>query len=411
MIFLVQQQCSTWNYPDEKRCNRCGDDQPKMADSREKERRRSNSASSTDGSTDEFGRDRTEKKKKKVDVEWPPCFQDKSEAFVLDSRSGMFYDADSDFFYDPTSKLYYSNKKQLYFSYNIDKKRFIPVESSGGDADVAESKRTGHASTEQDHLMLVPNGANNSLASEPSKKAIAIKLTTVILKQKSEKKRKKRSDSTADPSTSNTTKAAPKQNLSEPATKLQKQNAANIEKWAVRAGEDAPLVTTIEKKTKISSKGKPICWVCKRKFPTLEKLQQHEEKSDLHQQNLAKLEEQEKSKQAAKEKARDDAGAYVDRAKQRRNMYGPELVLPPVAAGMPTAAASPGVEEDPPPPAGLVNVGHQMLQKLGWKAGAALGRGSEHQKQQEAALAQDWDRIENMAAKNQQSSGSHRRHS
>ena len=381
-----------------------------MGDNKEKERRRSNSASSNEGSTDEFGRDRTEKKKKKVDAEWPPCFQDKSEAFVLDSRSGMFYEADSDFFYDPTSKLYYSNKKQCYFSYNTDKKRFIPVESSGADGNVAESKRAGHAPTEQDQLMLVPNGANNILASEPTKKGIAIKLTTAISKQKPEKKRKKRSDSTVEPSTSSAAKVAPK--LSEPATKLQKQNAANIEKWSVRAGEDAPIAATTAKKTKIASKGKPICWVCKRKFPTMEKLQQHEEKSDLHKENLAKQQDQERNKDVSKEKPKEDTGAYVDRAKQRRNMYGPELVLPPPGAvGMPTESASVPLVDDDQPPAGTVNVGHQMLQKLGWKSGAALGRGSEHQKQQQAALAQDWDRIENMAAKNQQSSGSRRWHS
>ena len=378
---------------------------------RDEDRKRSNSASSGDDGTDEFGRNLSTKKTKnaKEEDEWPPCFQDSSEDFVLDSRSGMFYEANSDFFYDPTSKLYYSNKKRAYFSYDADKKTFIPVESSGEMSADNNNSAESKAADQHDHFMLVPNGANSS--AEPRKQGIAIKLATVIPKQKSEKKRKKRSDSSADPNMGNTkvTRKSHVSTLSEPSTKVQKQNVANIEKWSERAGGEAPLAA---KNAKLTSKGKPICWVCKRKFPTLEKLQQHEEKSDLHKENLAKQEQtmQKQSAEAGKPKITDDNGPYVDRAKQRRNMYGPELVIPSVAAGIPAGAPEESQDYQHQPADSSVNIGHQMLQKLGWESGAALGRGSEQQKQQQAALAQDWDRIENLAAKNP-SSGSYRRRS
>jgi hypothetical protein len=42
-----------------------------------------------------------------------------------------------------------------------------------------------------------------------------------------------------------------------------------------------------------------------------------------------------------------------------------------------------------------------MLQKMGFTAGKSLGRGTEQQQVQQAALAQDWERIEHLASKPQ----------
>ena len=85
-------------------------------------------------------------------------------------------------------------------------------------------------------------------------------------------------------------------------------------------------------------------------------------------------------------------------------MYGPELVAPTttaVTAKEGIASSEPvGGGADRPMENPATNIGHQMMQKMGWKSGSALGRGGEEQQAQHSALAKDWDRIEGLAANN-----------
>ncbi|CAB9507204.1 RNA-binding protein 10 [Seminavis robusta] len=379
-------ECSVWNYPDERQCARCGLKKwlPEDDDNSHGDRRR-HSESSSESSMDEFGR--KSKKKKKIEEEWPPNFQDHSEDFVLDSRSGMFYEKNSDFFYDPTSKLYYGNKKQAYFSYDAEKDKFVAVDESDK-LPPSGSKGATDTTADQDHLMLVPQGANNK--ADPNKKMIAIKIKTVLA---SPKKKKKRLD-TAKLDDEKKKMPAPGDNTAA-TIKVQKQHAASLERWSGRQDEMGKVrLNAVKGRPRFTKDGKPICWLCKRKFDDLGKLQKHEELSTMHKENLAKQEEQGKE---TKPKS-DDSGRYIDRAQQRRDLYGPELAVPD--AHPVDADTSMQVDDNEPPADSSENVGQQMLQKLGWKAGTMLGRGSDQQKEQQAALAQDWSRIESLAAKN-----------
>jgi hypothetical protein len=49
-----------------------------------------NGISSNEAERDEFGRVKSKQPKK---IRWPPCFESHGSAFVLDTRSGMFYEA------------------------------------------------------------------------------------------------------------------------------------------------------------------------------------------------------------------------------------------------------------------------------------------------------------------------------
>lgn len=419
---------------------------------------RNESTLSVDDDMDEFGRPNVTRKSKKEkrqpkEKTWPPCFQDKSDVFVLDAGSGMFYHSESDFFYDPNSKLYYGNKKQAYFSYNRDTKRFVPIESSSetgsSEAPLAPPAGTNAAAQniEQDQFLLVPDARSQSTAVEPPKTAIAIKLKTAI--GDSKKKTKKSSEKKKNLSAS-ASKMTPGSGADPVVTKLQKQHLTNIEVWSERgkemqkeraaemkleqppttgkASSGSPSQTPAVAKT---AKGKPICLLCKRKFPTIEKLRLHEEKSALHKENLEKQKKmQEDEEQKAKSVATSGPG-YVDRAQQRRDMYGPEHVLPPPPV-MPDTSGPISVTDETSeiavPATNLMgdssNIGHQMLQKLGWKSDKGLGRAAgasegggegkgaiaggnnreklrQDQQKQQAALAQDWERIECLASKPQ----------
>uniref|UniRef100_A0A6U2LB80 G-patch domain-containing protein n=1 Tax=Leptocylindrus danicus TaxID=163516 RepID=A0A6U2LB80_9STRA len=194
---------------------------------------------------------------------------------------------------------------------------------------------------------------------------------------------------------------------------ISKKDADNLVKWTERQAEqssnnatDAKLTTTTTQSIKqpVTKTGQPICLVCKRKFVSMEKLKQHEELSALHKSNLAKLQHE-------------NANMYKDRAKERRFLYGD-------AAGGAMNTSTSTVREDeqmaqlqvngpnlnkartvletevvrPEDSVGAGNIGHQMLQKLGWRKGDTLGRKNKQDGEMNVKLKQDWETIETLAS-------------
>lgn len=378
--------------------------------------------------TDEFGRKRVEKKsfvnnKKQQPREWPPCFETNGHSYVFDNRSGMFYEGESDFFYDPKSKLYYGNKKLAYFRYNPDNitNHFEELENSNN------SDEHGKKTTSDD-LNLEPvllTGTKDTVDNKTKIGSISITLKTKTLKSNKLKKEKIDTQVVAVP----------------------KQHAADIEKWTERQVEirnekkdvaeavvDEAIVTpeaSVEaKKIETTEKGEPICLLCRRKFPTIAKLRYHEKASTLHQENLAKAEAALKSDtgnlakneaamksevQVNAETSTDVKPVYVDRAKQRRLLHGPETI-PAKIVDFPVAGSTELPEQESHQPIakekalGESNIGNQMLQKLGWKQGSSLGSDSTNPAESRSGsdpsaatqlLANEWARIESIAASNE----------
>jgi hypothetical protein len=357
----------TWNYPDDECCGRCGAyypeesavDRPDLDD---------NSKGSEE--VDEFGRVISNRKKEdKKPPEWPPQFESNGTAFVFDTRSSMFYQAESDFFYDPKSKLYYGNKKGTYYRYDS------TVEPPFEQVQNVDAQK-GAATDLEAEPALAPLPKPGSAKADTGKKVISINLKTKSLKNKKNNKAK-------DPS------IASGESDQVPA-RLPKQHAKDIDKWSDRQVEKRVEERQIQR----TAKGEPLCPLCRRMFPTVEKLLYHEQVSKLHKENLAKQKEVETPSQ--------QQNSYADRAKQRRDMYGPETtsVLPVVPLGNSKAAV---YEKDPSPPpqANLSerNIGNQLLQKMGWKEGKSLGRqGRPDEESANADLMKCWDRIETLAA-------------
>jgi hypothetical protein len=90
------------------------------------------------------------------------------------------------------------------------------------------------------------------------------------------------------------------------------------------------------------------------------------------------------------------ASAYVDRAQQRREMYGADT--PSMAVVADESVSSETVRPDPT--LGATNVGNQMLQKFGWKSGQLIGRNNNDESVEATKnnLKKDWGRIEAMTA-------------
>ncbi|EDW75885.2 uncharacterized protein Dwil_GK14959 [Drosophila willistoni] len=123
---------------------------------------------------------------------------------------------------------------------------------------------------------------------------------------------------------------------------------------------------------------KLTCLLCKRAFQSLDILQKHLKMSNLHKENLAKL------NQNSAGSGDDAAGgglSYRDRAKERRLKYGESDPPPPNRSRerfeIEMKQMQTRQKDNNPAPAMPIsssNVGSRLLQKMGWSEGQGLGR-------------------------------------
>ncbi|XP_017130331.1 RNA-binding protein 5 isoform X1 [Drosophila elegans] len=121
---------------------------------------------------------------------------------------------------------------------------------------------------------------------------------------------------------------------------------------------------------------KLTCLLCKRAFQSLEILQKHLKMSNLHKENLAKL------NQNSAGNSIDEALSYRDRAKERRLKYGESDPPPPNRSRERFEQEIKTLQKRqkdasgsaPAMPISSSNVGSRLMQKMGWSEGQGLGR-------------------------------------
>jgi RNA-binding protein 5/10 len=356
---------------------------------------------------DEFGRIKSDIPKK---TRWPPCFDTNGSAFILDTRSGMFYESVSDFFYDPKSKLYYGNKQGTYFQYDPVKRSFHEI-TSNSNTETIDTINTNVTTTATGHVSESSNTLSATQPMELKKPSIKINLKIQTLPTPgalNEARVEKKSDGRV--------KDKSKVTVPDVVPVVSKKYAANIEKWSERQNEirqdekgtSSKVTSSIDDTSKIATtnKGEPICLLCRRRFPNLDKLRHHEEVSNLHKDNLAK--QQAILKTAPIKDAPDDdtdapdddtkdpfssavtkttGNTYIDRAEQRRRLHKSDSAsgalrimnsdvhsVVSLDTIRTTTIDDNVVVPDTKSNLDETNIGHKMLQKLGWKAGNILGR-------------------------------------
>jgi hypothetical protein len=116
---------------------------------------------------------------------------------------------------------------------------------------------------------------------------------------------------------------------------------------------------------------KLACLLCSRQFKTAEKLHQHERVSDLHATNLKNPT---LCETARKKLPKNSSSEYRDRAKERREAFGPSTIPPSSGQKKKLKEKSPPAEkpEEPKP-----NKGAALLGKMGWTQGQGLGASGE----------------------------------
>jgi hypothetical protein len=324
----------------------------------------------------------------------------------------MFYEAQSDFFYDPKSTYYYGNKQKKYFRYNASlNPPFQQVVSGTGAA--ASSQST--VSSTQESLR---SSTQLSLAYQEQKPE-AGKLHITLPSMES---REVRSKSSVDSSSSHQSGSSPPIPLKLASKKLEDQKK-NMDVWSKRKATPAtkplpppttdatPAIPKHHKQVICTAAGEPICTICVRKFASRERLEVHEQFSELHKNNVLRLQ------QAAKQthliepnhssRHNSSKPKYIDRAKKRRKMYGegitrviPSLSKPERRVSIPVGPLDLAAPHTDQYHLQQNTLGNDMFQKMVEKAGPVENPKCPEKVEQVDNLRREWERIETLAVMN-----------
>ena len=322
-------------------------------------------------------------------------FDQAGSAYTFDPNSGYFYEPISNFYYEPKSRLYYGTVEGIYYRYDPEVKDdsgFVKVQQQSQQENAVDT-----TATEFDKV--------DERGSKDRKK---IMIGKIKLKTAS-----KAPVSVDIPKVTDVTPAS---------AKKKDKHDFDISKWTNRQEREYSananaildygcLVSGISKedsKTYATKSGAPVCLLCQRKFTTIEKLRAHQKLSILHKENLGR--QSVLSKQGVLK--------YEDRAKHRRSMHNASEVsrLESHSSKVEEMALSQGPSlyeartvhftetVRPEDSVSTSNIGHQMLQKLGWKKGEVLGAKREKAlpgtEEMTKKLKKDWEAIETLAFNN-----------
>jgi len=277
--------------------------------------------------------------------------------YQYDESSGYYYDPVSTLYYDANSQYYYNSKTSSFCYWDATHETFLPAPDS-------HNQNTNQGEGEKEKK----GGGKDS------------KVKTAKKIQKDMEKWAKQLNQKSKGNTLSAPVQAPAP-VMEPAAPersggmedvafsiLQKKNIQTI---AVEQGVDTEDFSTLE--AQFSDWANFSCLLCKRAFPSKEKLMKHNNLSDLHKENIQNW----RSEQIEKRVALAGSG-YRDRAAERRNKYGVVDEAPQnkfkdkynrVMEHLSSSSKGDGetkIQED--------NVGNKMLQKMGWKEGLGLGK-------------------------------------
>jgi len=322
-----------------------------------------------------------------------------SEAFKFDNKTGQYYDRSSGFYYDPASCLYYHGESGIYYRWDAIGLKYIQVDERG----VAISQSSSE-------LNSTSQKADKSGGNTSQSQATNLKAPAETKKKKKKKVQKGPIAFSFTSSKKNSGNKSKTQGLNvQPPVKSDSNSVAEMAAAAARAAAAAsaalaalkPEPTAIstptqsgvtppwtsmasnEKKQSDPLPGdlqsqrthfqveKKICLLCKRKFPSSEKLFQHARMSALHKKNLELLEIKRVADAERIARSKPPPRRILRKSDDRGRRKGrQENSKPSAFEEMVSKAAS--VKK----PISDSNKGSRMLKAMGWKKGEGLGKDS-----------------------------------
>ncbi|XP_074595355.1 RNA-binding protein 5-like [Brevipalpus obovatus] len=339
--------------------------------------------------------------------------------YQYDENSGFYHDASTGLYYDATSRYYYNGTTRSYLFWSSDHQTYLPAStnlnpgnpnvvekidkpscSQGRGSNVSSPPRAKNENVHPDiQAQSLPLKSDESEKTEKLEKHDKVMIAKKIAKDmekwaKTLNQRKditkssasifnsEEDDTPSPPPASSVIGRFPShlsfaaRNASkgpiDPSPKSEPHLFGNSqpdsEDDSSRSPSQNDSQSSVPLEMKLTDLEKLLCLLCKRQFLSREQLMKHQQVSELHKTNLAKLSKFELSGGHSNELT------YRDRAKERRLKYGqpgtPETVLPRSAESTKTSTST-------PPPKGeslQENIGSKMLRAMGW-SGQGLGRG------------------------------------
>lgn len=346
--------------------------------------------------------------------------------YQYDETSGYYYDPSTGLYYDPNSQYYYNSETASYLYWDGDKSTYVQApqteSNTTSNADAQSKthgdKATANNSSAQNSETNSENGKDGDgrkSEQKHDKVKVAKKIVKDMEKWAKQLNQKKENafqavqnhssgdETTPTPTTTITqipirpsqslqrmtpngcadvgftimeNRETPRQTSS--ATRLK---SSEIDLKSTSDSDNEPFDQTASTSSGIDEKnlvdyGKLTCLLCKRAFQSLDILNKHTKMSNLHKENLQKLQAN----------SSNSSLSYRDRAKERRLKYG-EVDPPPPnksrerfekemrkqTAQMQKQSSSNLAAT----PIGESNLGNRLLQKMGWVKGSGLGKSNQ----------------------------------
>ncbi|XP_017107331.2 RNA-binding protein 5-A-like isoform X1 [Drosophila bipectinata] len=330
--------------------------------------------------------------------------------YQYDESSGYYYDPSTGLYYDAHSQYYYNNETGAYLYW--DQRRSTYVLATPASTQAALQEVISEAEQKEEEAKKAKEKEKEKEGGKPDKVKVAKKIVKDMEKWAKQLNQKKDYTAVATPqpilsgnegpSTSRPTQGA---YADVGFSILEKKERAKLTDYIAPTGppginklvnayggasdseeESAPNYQNASNSVGAGGGAaseldyvdfqKLTCLLCKRAFQSLDILQKHLKMSNLHKENLAKL-----NQNSAGASSGDGGLSYRDRAKERRLKYGESDPPPPnrsrerfeqeiktLQSRQKDSGAAPAM------PISSSNVGSRLLQKMGWSEGQGLGR-------------------------------------
>jgi len=327
-----------------------------------------------------------------------------SESFKFDKKSGQYFDKQSGFYYDPASCLYYHGTTGVHYRWDAVSNQYLQVDERGvaistdavpqSNATPSQAAKDGSKGGETSgKLKQASDGEAKKSTKKDGKKRKKKGLGSIAFSFKKGPAKQKPVTAKVQP------EQPPEKDVAEMAAAAARAAAAASAALAALKPAPAPSAATnsappwanlsgaapgtlkppveslpddLQAQRGHFQLGKKICALCKRKFPSMDKLFQHARKSALHKKNL-ELVEIKRVADAERVARSKPPPRRTERPREdrRRNKKRQEASSGSSAfEDMVSKAAS--VKK----PIDDSNKGSKMLKAMGWKKGQGLGKDS-----------------------------------
>jgi len=332
-------------------------------------------------------------------VEYPRYPTPDVSTYSYDESSGYYYDASTQLYYDSNSQYYFDSKTNKYVYWSPDHHTYLPApEDTSKDGNPPEDKNKKEE--KKDKVKTAKRIAKDMEKWAKTLNQKAAKAQQQPVQQSFSTAAEIESDQNQfyNPTTQQVSNAGVKSTEDVAFSMLHNKSEnepigsgpsglARLTGYGSDSAEEgdqgnsagSASASNLDEQ-QLTDWSKLACLLCKRQFPSREKLTKHNDKSDLHRNNLENWRQEQSGGNSSSSSTFSQALRYRDRAQERRQKYGndnegprPNRLKEKYLAAIEEAEYAQNSSQEPKK-IDSSNKGNKMLQKMGWKEGLGLGK-------------------------------------